>query len=260
MKRFVFIIMIMSSFSLFAQEHVKIKESSNEDTKIIEKTPRQFYQRSNPPRKPPPIRIYPEKSSSELIKFGWDQFKEENYEHAAECFQELITREDSLADAYLGLGWSKLMLYRPIEETRIIKSSDYVKNREFYILKLDEFLDLYSEDDDCPTGWMNNAIKLDENGDPLHILPKENMPMYDWDWFPIVLYIDSGTDFSDQRIMKGIELNSESGIVYNFRPVWIIPDNDNYCIYNPKFGFIETFDELYSQLNGDFYKYVIGTS
>jgi hypothetical protein len=207
----------------------------------------------------PKKRIYPDKTSAELVDFGWKQFQEENYEHAAECFKELVTRRDSLADAYLGLGWSKLMLYEPIEETRILKSGDFVKNKEFYAVLPDEMYLLYTEKDNCPQGWVGNAIKLYEDGNPQLIDP-ESMPLND-DMFPLITYIDPGIKIETSKVGTGIEIGGDPEKKYSF---YLSSNASNASpintSYNSKTGIMTILDKYTDYLKGDFNDYVIGVT
>lgn len=49
-------------------------------------------------------------SDSELLSAGWEEFRARDYGAARDHFTELAGRNALLADAYCGLGWSRLYL------------------------------------------------------------------------------------------------------------------------------------------------------
>lgn len=52
-------------------------------------------------------------SDSELLSAGWEEFRARDYGAARDHFAELAGRGTLLADAYCGLGWSRLYLGTP---------------------------------------------------------------------------------------------------------------------------------------------------
>lgn len=54
-------------------------------------------------------------SDSELLSAGWEEFSARDYGAARDHFSELVGRGALLADAYCGLGWSRLYLGAPAQ-------------------------------------------------------------------------------------------------------------------------------------------------
>ena len=263
MKKTVIILSILMFIVILFSDSSKVigktKKIPNKETKknIDKSKLKNVKHRSRRKENKPKKRFLKEKTGAELIEYGWKQFSEGDYEHSSECFQELITRRDSLGEAYLGLGWSKLMLYEPIEETKILKSSDYVKNKELYAILPEDMYVLYNQNDDCPKGWVNNAVKLNEENNPV-LINKLSMPYISREWIPLMVYVDSGVQNEEKKKKKTIEYDDVTQTEYDCIVSGTM-DSD-WCEYDGKSGIITITDDFIDYIEGDFNNYLIGTS
>jgi len=129
--------------------------------------------------------------------------------------------------------------------------------KEFYIIFPEEINSLYNENDDCLEGWIDNAIKLNEKGNPI-LIDEKTMPIMH-DWFPIAGYIQPA-EYDACLMRRGVEAEGDPNIEYSFS---IFPANEEFVDYNPKTGIlsINEFDKGLKELfAGDFDDYVFGTS